>query len=333
MQKDWISLPYRLRRFDTDEWPAETRIQAWREVLSGKLLRSEVKELDGHALHVEAYLRMLPGIAFGWGTLSPSLHRRPRDIIAEDNDDFFLVVNMAGSFVAIQRGREVSLEPGEAAILSCSEISAYMCPERCRILCFRLPSLPLLKLVPDAYDRVASPIAREAEPLKLLTESALGHRGGHSLATEELVARAADEIVALVALTLGASRESREQLQRKSLDPLRLAAIKDYVQANAVREDLSVGEVAQKHGMSARHVQRLFEAAGLTFSEFVLRERLALVYLTMTDPSNLDRRISDIIFDAGFTDISHFNRAFRRRYGAPPSELRRQLKRGDDLPN
>jgi AraC-like DNA-binding protein len=139
--------------------------------------------------------------------------------------------------------------------------------------------------------------------------------------------------VALVALTLGASRESREQILRRSLDPLRLEAIKDYVQANAARENLSVGEVAQKHGMSARHVQRLFEAAGITFSEFVLRERLAFVYLTMTDPNNLDRRISDIIFDAGFTDISHFNRAFRRRYGAPPSELRRQLKRGSDLPN
>jgi AraC-like DNA-binding protein len=32
--------------------------------------------------------------------------------------------------------------------------------------------------------------------------------------------------------------------------------------------------------------------------------------------------ISEIAFDVGFADLSHFNRAFRRRYGMTPSEVR-----------
>ena len=35
-----------------------------------------------------------------------------------------------------------------------------------------------------------------------------------------------------------------------------------------------------------------------------------------------ERRISDIAFDCGFNDLSYFNRAFRKRFGATPSELR-----------
>jgi AraC-like DNA-binding protein len=31
--------------------------------------------------------------------------------------------------------------------------------------------------------------------------------------------------------------------------------------------------------------------------------------------------ISAIAYEAGFGDLSHFNRSFRRRYGVPPSEV------------
>jgi AraC-like DNA-binding protein len=32
--------------------------------------------------------------------------------------------------------------------------------------------------------------------------------------------------------------------------------------------------------------------------------------------------ITAIAFDAGFGDLSYFNRTFRRRYGATPSDIR-----------
>jgi AraC-like DNA-binding protein len=32
--------------------------------------------------------------------------------------------------------------------------------------------------------------------------------------------------------------------------------------------------------------------------------------------------VSAIAFDAGFNDLSHFNRAFRQRFGVTPSEIK-----------
>jgi AraC-like DNA-binding protein len=40
------------------------------------------------------------------------------------------------------------------------------------------------------------------------------------------------------------------------------------------------------------------------------------------DPRFVGRTISAIAFDAGFGDLSYFNRVFRRRYGLTPSDAR-----------
>jgi AraC-like DNA-binding protein len=38
-------------------------------------------------------------------------------------------------------------------------------------------------------------------------------------------------------------------------------------------------------------------------------------------------RISDIAAEAGFSEVTAFNRAFRRRYGATPSDVRAGAQR------
>jgi AraC-like DNA-binding protein len=59
----------------------------------------------------------------------------------------------------------------------------------------------------------------------------------------------------------------------------------------------------------------------------VLGERLARVHQMLRSPLHLARGTSAIAYDAGFGDLSHFNRDFRRRYGATPSDVRAAAKR------
>jgi AraC-like DNA-binding protein len=75
--------------------------------------------------------------------------------------------------------------------------------------------------------------------------------------------------------------------------------------------------------LTPRHVHRLFEAEGTTFSQFVLGERLARACRMLTDPRFARQTITEIALAAGFGDLSYFNRTFRRRYGVTPSEVRR----------
>jgi AraC-like DNA-binding protein len=54
----------------------------------------------------------------------------------------------------------------------------------------------------------------------------------------------------------------------------------------------------------------------------VLDQRLARAYRLLGDPRCADHTVSAIAFAAGFGDLSYFNRVFRARYGATPSDVR-----------
>jgi AraC-like DNA-binding protein len=91
-------------------------------------------------------------------------------------------------------------------------------------------------------------------------------------------------------------------------------------------DDLTVAAVASRQRISESYVRKLFESEGSSFSEWVLGERLIRAHRMLTDPRFAGRSINSVAFDAGFGDISYFNRSFRRRFGATPSEIRAEAK-------
>ena len=66
----------------------------------------------------------------------------------------------------------------------------------------------------------------------------------------------------------------------------------------------------------------LFEEAGTTFSNFALDRRLDAARGMLTSPRYARWSIAAIALEAGFGDLSHFNRRFKRRYLMTPSDMR-----------
>jgi AraC-like DNA-binding protein len=64
------------------------------------------------------------------------------------------------------------------------------------------------------------------------------------------------------------------------------------------------------------------KTTGRSFTHHLLERRLENAAALLRDPRWRERRIADVAAEAGFTDLSHFSRAFRRRYGATPSDVR-----------
>lgn len=51
----------------------------------------------------------------------------------------------------------------------------------------------------------------------------------------------------------------------------------------------------------------------------------AVAHRMLRDPLLASRRISTIAFDIGFSDLSYFNRTFRRAFGVTPSHPRANI--------
>jgi AraC-like DNA-binding protein len=85
-------------------------------------------------------------------------------------------------------------------------------------------------------------------------------------------------------------------------------------------EPLALAAMAREAGMSPYHFLRTFrQVAGVTPHQLVLHTRLHRAAVRLR---TCDAPISAIAFDAGFGDLSTFNRRFRRLMGCSPGDWR-----------
>jgi AraC-like DNA-binding protein len=69
-------------------------------------------------------------------------------------------------------------------------------------------------------------------------------------------------------------------------------------------------------------VHLLLEDTGKSFTRHVLERRLDNATALLRDPQWRDRKITDVAVAVGFSDLSYFNRTFRRHFGVTPSDVR-----------
>lgn len=136
----------------------------------------------------------------------------------------------------------------------------------------------------------------------------------------------ADPRYDLTVLTPGTAGNDEEAARGGGSRAARLRAAKAYIAANSSRQGVSVGIVATYLGLTPRSLQRLFEADGTTLSAFLLDQRLICAYRMLRDPQFSGVPVSSIAYDAGFGDLSYFNRRFRRLFGTTPKVIRGRLR-------
>jgi len=195
-------------------------------------------------------------------------------------------------------------------------------PTRVRFLGIRVPRVAVAPLIVEGDSAAMRLIPRGTEAVTLVTRYAGAMLDARVLRSAEVARAVVTHLHDLVALSAGATRDGAAVARARGVRAARLQAIKADIIANLLDETLAVATVAARHGVTPRYVHKLFEDDGVTYSQFVLWHRLDRALRTLRDPRHAARRIGDIAYDAGFGDLSYFNRAFRRRYGATPSELR-----------
>ncbi|HVZ15249.1 MAG TPA: helix-turn-helix transcriptional regulator [Bauldia sp.] len=296
-------------------------VEEFLEVWGRSILRMEMDAIDGAPLEVDLTLRALPRLAVASGSLSPMCNRHTEALV--DNDDFILVVIERGAAEMRQHGRIVPVGNGEAVLTANGAAGSFAGLTPTRVINFRLDRAIMQEHVARMDDRTGQPIARGNRALELLVGYAGVLDDSRALATPELRRAVALHLHELAALAVVPENE-RTGIQRGGgIRAARLHAIKADTLTNLASHDLTPGAVALRHGITPRYLNLLFEPEGISFSEFVLAQRLAEARRLLLDPRNAARRISAIAYDVGFGDLSHFNRSFRRRFGMTPGEARR----------
>lgn len=105
---------------------------------------------------------------------------------------------------------------------------------------------------------------------------------------------------------------------------LQTAAMLTFCRQNLHRAELSPQFVASHFSVSLRTVHSRFERLGTTFGRWLLETRLDACSKVLRGQRR-HHYISEIAYNCGFNDLSHFNKAFRARFQMAPTEWRDQF--------
>jgi AraC-like DNA-binding protein len=305
-------------RFSTREIPERDRVATLREEFGRRLLRIEIEPLSDAPFHAEATLRALPGLRMIACRCAAVSLQRTRANLADGDDSVGIIVS--GNCTVSQRGQDLLLGAGDAVAVLHQEPAAVI-----RAAGFQIgvsvPRAALARLVKGLDDATMRLIPRDREALQLLV-SYLRYVGSEpALCAPKLRKLVVGHVHNLIALALSPGKPVNED-GLTAVAAAHLNAALGHIAARFRDPALSLAHVARRQGISPRYLQRLLETSGTSFTARVNELRLAEAFSRLRESHEGEGRISDIALEAGFSDISHFNRLFRSRFGDTPSGIR-----------
>jgi AraC-like DNA-binding protein len=310
------------RRFSTLQYPERERLARWREEFGRTLVGVDIVPCATDApFWAEAILQNLPGVGLAAWTGSTVQISRTSALIAADTkagETVGLIVNIGTSPSPIrQYDTELVLSEGSAVLVRHEE--ACVLPAATNFVGLVLPRAALAARTDNLNSAFMRELSHEESALRLLLNYIRLIQSDPGLGEPALHQAVGNHVHDLAALSLGVSRDARERAKR-SAGAARLKQAVAYIGRHFAEQDLTIQSVAKRQDISPRYLQQLLEQSGASFTARVSELRLKRAYALLTRFP--DRQVAGIALEAGFANVSHFNRLFRARFGDSPSGVR-----------
>lgn len=311
------------RHFTTDATPGPMRAQRFQHEMQSifavnlavssppeKPLTAEVQGYYGRNLRFAA-IRFSPH-----STASP--HTAP-----SSESRLLVACHKKGSAIVSQGGRESHIEAGDFFVIDPSR-PFHIHTSECQVHSVYMKPYALRQVLPQWETLTARAIRPSCKPATLFTLLLDQLVSLAPSMTEETADDISEALPHLLAPALR-SLESEPEDAPTRLRDLHRQRILRFVRDNLWDSQLDANTIARGVQLSARHVYDLFaEKDGETLMKWVWKQRLQMCRRDLSEPALRSRSISEIAYTWGFSNVSHFSRAFKADYGIGPREFRKQ---------
>jgi AraC-like DNA-binding protein len=309
-----------MQQFSSDALPERKRMSALHDFADQFVARRDFKAIDAD---IRADVEAMPidhRALVAKARYSPIIGKRSRSHLADGRNDYLVTVHSADYELSVDGAQPVAVRAGDMTLITEASASEFRLPAvDVDVIAFQRSALA--SLVPGLESVAWHHLPAGSAGAELLRGYARLIRS-HSGDTQRLELPVATHLLELAAFAFRDSVKRETGWRAEGLKSARLALVKQAIDERLREHDLDIASIARGQRISSRYVQQLFKEAGTTFSEFLRERRLELARRLIEDGNPNDVRISSVAYEAGFGDLSHFNREFRRRFGATPSQLR-----------
>lgn len=246
--------------------------------------------------------------------------RTQRHIHRGVTGSYIYLLVKSGELDVRQFGRNCCIQAGQYALLDLDEPYEFSHVTRVHKFGVKLPRSFLQRSPGDLAQFCAISRPAQSGIAKLAADYVCG-------LTEQDVEGAADDVFLL-------SRTVSDLLYL-SLDtkwhaPSEMPAVKaamrrravEYIERYYIDAGLRPEGIARGLNVSPRYLHQCFEGADLTVMQQIKQTRLQRAYSDLEDVSRRREPINQIALRNGFSNTSHFNEAFKQRFGVTPRQLR-----------
>ena len=278
----------------------------------GKLVRNDVGDLSVTEI-------------IGQGPLSTvSISRDMHHAAAADDDFATLSLQITGSSIINQAGREAHLTPGNMVL--CDSRLSYngTVDLNNATLLLHIPHRHIIHRIPYLEDIAAAvldsrkTITRLAYDMLLSLNRQLlaGYTDNDTILTDAIL----DTITAAVMSNFqdrdgNCSSNSGALLQR----------VKTFTDLHLLSHELNPEQVAAAHYVTVRYLNRLFAGENTSITRWINKRRLERCAEILRSSRNIHRNIDEIAFQCGFSSLPYFYRKFKQQYGCTPREYRLEV--------
>ncbi|MEV0066225.1 MULTISPECIES: helix-turn-helix domain-containing protein [unclassified Amycolatopsis] len=251
------------------------------------------------------------------------VERTRRQIRSDDVAVYKFGLQVGGTCVLEQDGRQAFLKPGDLAIYDTSRPYRISLAEDFRmtvaIFSRELVQLPRADLAEATAVRFPGSTGMFSLVAPLL--AGLGRDVGPAttFTANHLGDAVVDLTTAAFAQLMQRSVDGESSASQRAL----LAGATKFIDEHLHDPDLSTQLIADAHFVSTRHLQKVFESQGTSVAARIRTRRLERCRHDLTAPQQRHVPIAAIGRRWGFSDAAHFSRLFRSTYGRSPREYRR----------
>jgi AraC-like DNA-binding protein len=257
-------------------------------------------------------------------TTTEASYVRTPELVSDGRDAVFAVICLEGSMLCTQGDEPIRILPGEGVICDSVEPGGLEVETDTRYWALKVARADMTRMVPHIKRFAGLRLSNTGMAVKLLTRYLDGLQGSDALGNQQEARIFGEHLVDLISMAIGAHGDLLQLAEKRGVRAVRHAAVLREIERNISDNRLSAASVAEMMGVTPRYIHFLLEESGRTFSEHVLARRLQLVETLLGDAAKSNLKISAIARQAGFTDMSYFNRSFRSHFGDTPSGFRKR---------
>jgi AraC family transcriptional regulator, positive regulator of tynA and feaB len=310
----------------TTELPDADKFSYWNDVICRTVVDLDCRPIQQRNFEASIEGFETPEIGVYHIHTQPHLvYRSASEIARLDNDALVINFVTSGTLYSEQDSRGVLLQAGDAAISDAARPYFLRFDDPLGCVSVKINKSVLSERILD-YSKFTASSMIAGSALTTLTFDYMNSMLKLASSLNEGAAMQASHIFRdLLSATveqLVSNTSNVGSAKKPKYKSVALLQVKNFVESKLSDPRLDVATVSRATQLSARYINKLFEAEDTSLGRYIWGKRLDRCAALLRDPRQCNKDISAIAYQSGFNDISHFSRAFKARFGKSPRDFR-----------